>query len=285
MNVILGASGQVGGRIVQTLADRNIPVRAVVRNRDSAFDSRVEVRYADLFDGGQVTAALAGGTTVFLITPEKPTSTDVIGETRQILDTYRAAIHANGIRRVVGLSSMGAELEGDTGNLKMSAMLEAAFDDLDVDRLFIRPAYYYSNWLGFLESVQQEGVLPTFFPADLQIDMASPMDVAAFVADRIVSDDAGKGKRVVTLPGPARYSSRDVAEAFSTVLKKPVVVQEIPREAWKKSFLSAGFTEDAAVNMVAMTQAVVDGKTVAGKDGAVYRMPTTLELYIRSKLA
>jgi NADPH:quinone reductase-like Zn-dependent oxidoreductase len=38
MNIILGASGQVGSAIVDSLVKANVPVKAVVHNREKAGD-------------------------------------------------------------------------------------------------------------------------------------------------------------------------------------------------------------------------------------------------------
>lgn len=168
MNIVVGASGQVGSSIVKELKSKNLPVRSVIRNAERVSGKGLDTRVADVFNRDQLIAAFDGGTTVFLLTPENPLSNDIIGETKQITDNYKKAIQATGISRIVGLSSIGAHLNGNTGNLLMSKILEQAFDDVDVEKIFIRPSYYYSNWLGYLEAIQELNVLPTFFPADLK---------------------------------------------------------------------------------------------------------------------
>src|SRR5690606_6370100 len=123
-------------------------------------------------------------------------------------------------------SSIGAHLDGDTGNLRMSRMLEEGFDDMKVKKTFVRPAYYYSNWLGFLEPMKEFGALPSFFPADLKIDMISPLDVAVFVADQIIASQTEE-KKITELVGPEKYSSQEVADSFSRQLDKAIAVQPI----------------------------------------------------------
>ena len=284
MNIILGASGQVGSLIVKALLNSHAPVTAVIRNPDSKFDALVPVRIADFRNPTQLTEALAGGTTVFLLTPYDPASHDIIGETKRIIANYREAIQANQIKKIVGLSTIGAHLEGNTGNLRMSRILEQGFDDLNVKKVFIRPAYYFSNWLGFMEAVEQYGVLPTFFPEDLKIRMISPWDVATFTAEQILNGPMSQ-KEMYELVGPRQYSSHDVANVFSQHLEKDIDVQSIPREQWKETLTHAGFTDNAATHLVAMTQAVVNEQAVPERLGKAIKLPTRLAQYLDQQLA
>lgn len=284
MNIILGASGQVGSNIVKELTNRGLPVRAVVRTQKVDFDSRVEVKIADIFNLQQLTKTLEGGTTVFLLTPEDPSSKDILGDTRQIIDNYKQAIRISGIKKLVGLSCVGAHIDGDTGNILMSRMLEHGFDDLHLTKVFIRPSYYFSNWLGFLETIKQYGIMPTFFPADLQIDMNSPVDVARFVAEAIIDEHQYEDKKVFELVGPEKYSSRDVAKTFAKLLDRKIETQPVPKEKWKETLMSAGFTENTSKNLMDMTQAVIDHIVFPENQEQVNKMPTTLEQYLKHSL-
>ncbi len=284
MNIISGASGQVGSHIVKALINSGSPVRAIVRDQNTVFDSKTEVRTADLFNPAQLTDAMEGGTTAFLLTPEDPTSHDLIGDTKRIIDSYRQAIRSNGISKIVGLSCVGAHIEENTGNILMSRMLEHGFDDLDIDKIFIRPSYYFSNWLGFRETIEQYGILPTFFPESLQIDMNSPVDIAQFIAKAMTTQYQSKDKKIFELVGPQKYSSRHVAETFSKLLNKNTEVQSIPREEWNETLATAGFTQNTSANLMEMTQAVIDNVVTPEHHEKTVKLSTTLEQYLKERL-
>src|SRR5690606_25024595 len=262
------------------LKKRHFPVRAVVRNPDKLADKTIETRTADLFNANQLTEAFEGGTTVCVMTPENPASTNIIEDTKRIVENYKKAIRATGIKKVVALSCVGAHLDENTGNILLSRMLEQALATLDIERVFIRPSYYFSNWLGYLETVEQYGVLPTFFPEDLKIEMHSPVDLANFITN-IMTDTSSNGKEIYELTGPQKYSSIDVANTLSTLLNKNVAVQSIPQGKWKKTLLSVGFTDNAATNLLDMTQAVIDNKTIPEQPNDAIKLPTTLEAYLK----
>ena len=284
LNIIAGASGQVGSKLVSELKRNSSPVRAVVRNPHKVADKSIETRTADLFDVKQLTTAFRGGTTVFLFTPENPASNDIIGDTKQIVENFRTAIQNTGIRKIVGLSSIGAHVEGNTGNILMSRILEQAFEDLDIEQVFIRPSYYFSNWLGYLEMIDQHGVLPTFFPEDFRLDMHSPIDLAKFIANVMMEKFSPGDKKTLELVGPQSYNSLDVAGAFSRLLNKKVTTQSIPKEKWKETIMPVGFTENTATALSDMTQAVIDNVLVPERPNDTIKLPTTLENYLRDQL-
>lgn len=257
MNIIVGASGRVGSALVKELLKREMPVSAIIRNADKAemFSDDVQVRVADIFDAEALAKAFVGDT-VFLITPESMHSEDVIGDAKQVIENYRKAVAEAGIKRIVGLSSMGAHLGEGSGNLYISHLLERAFVDLPVQATFIRPAYYYSNWMGYLEPAREHGIVPTFFAPDQKIAMVAPEDIAQFAA--IVMRSKALSAPVYEIAGPVAYSSNDIAQIFGKYLNRNIIAQQIPREQWIPTLTGAGFSNDAARNMALMTETVVN---------------------------
>ncbi len=289
MNTILGASGQVGSAIVSNLLNNSQPVKGIVRNKEKADKLRktgVSVAIADIHDKHALTDVLKDSTTVFLLTPETGSEPDILEDTRKILSNYRDAITQWPITRIVGLSSIGAQHDRGTGNLVMSYMLEHAFTGLPVKQIFVRPAYYFSNWLAYADTVKKDRVLPTFFPPDFVIPMISPLDVAAIVADILADDSITDSQVIYEIEGPAAYSSRDVAEAFSGVLGFKVGVQQVPRQDWEQTLRPLGFSDDGIKNFIEMTEAVIDGK--ASREGINTRSvkgSTTLPEYLTHELS
>lgn len=284
MNIIVGATGQVGSNLINEIKTNGFPVRAIVRNPDKFSDKAIEARTADLFNAGQLIEAFKDGTTVFVLTPENPTSNDIIEETKQIVENYKKAIQATGIKKVVALSCIGSHIDNNTGNVLMSRILEQSLDDLDIEKVYIRPSYYFSNWLGYLETIEQYGVLPSFFPEGLKIEMLSPIDLAKFIAKIMTDTSFSEKKKIYELIGQQKYSSLDVANAFSKLLNKNVRVQSIPQDKWKETLISVGFTENTATNLSDMTQAVIDNKTIPEYPNNTIKFPTTLEEYLDGQL-
>lgn len=286
MHVVLGASGQVGSAIVKSLQRSGQPVTAVVRNPEKAEALKhngVPIAQADLFDAPALQKVFQDVDTVFLLTPEDVASQDILADAKTIVQNYREAIHASGVKKLVALSSLGAQHASGTGNLEMSYMLEHAFEGLPVQQIFIRAPYYYSNWMPYIYMAQEQGILPTFFPIDLEVSMAAPVDVAAFVA-RSMMNAIPEQKKLYELTGPT-YSSADVASILENIFHRSVKAKTIPQNQWYSTLLQAGFSENAATNMIKMTQAVIDGMTAPEqKESKRIELTTPLEIYLQSVL-
>lgn len=262
MNIVLGATGQIGFMLANNLFKKGQPVRAVVRDETRAQELKkmgIEVFVADYLDKEALIKAFHNGKTAFLLTPENPNAENQLEEVRLVIDNYREAIKATGIHKIVGLSSMGAQHESGTGNLIASYLLEHAFDGLNMEQVFVRPAYYYSNWIGNLELIRTQGILPTFFPLEMKLSMISPIDVAEFLADVMIQE--APQERIYEVCGPCDYSSLDIAGIFGKVLNKNVTLQQILPDEWKHTLEQAGLTADGINNLMLMTKAVIDGKT------------------------
>jgi uncharacterized protein YbjT (DUF2867 family) len=133
-----------------------------------------------------------------------------------------------------------------------------------------------------LPEIKKSGTLPTFYPTDLVLPMASPMDVASFVAEVLVKDN---GSKIYEIVGPQKLSSEDVAAAFSTVLGKKVKAKQIPREEWDTTLQKIGFSPDARKNFIEMTQTVVDGRTdPENNETTVVKLKTRISEYLENAL-
>ena len=68
--------------------------------------------------------------------------------------------------------------------------------------------------------------------------MVAAKDVGRVAAELIQED--WSSIRVVELEGPSRVAPNDLADAFATVLEKPVHAVPVPRESWHELFTSQG---------------------------------------------
>ncbi|WP_372633932.1 NmrA family NAD(P)-binding protein [Cohnella sp.] len=281
MNIVLGATGQIGFMLVNNLLEKGQPVRAVVRNESKADELRkmgVDVVVSDYLNKGALLEAFRDGKSAFLLTPENPRSEKYFDEVRMMIRNYQEVIlQTSSINKIVGLSSMGAQHDSDTGNLFASYLLEHAFSGLHVEQIFVRPAYYYSNWVGYLELVMTQGILPTFFPPEMKLSMISPSDVAEFLADIMIRETPQE--RIFEICGPHDYTSLDMARIFENVLNKNVTLQQILPDEWERTLTQAGFSTDGIKNLILMTKAVINGKTKSDTSNPV-RLPTDFRTYL-----
>ncbi|MEL7037334.1 MAG: SDR family oxidoreductase [Cyanobacteria bacterium J06592_8] len=108
---VAGATGQTGRRIVQQLVEKNIPVRAFVRNRETGrqiLPSEAELVVGDVLDPQTITAAIAECTVLICATgatpsfdPTGPYKVDYEG-TKNLVDVAKQ----QGIEHFVLVSSL-----------------------------------------------------------------------------------------------------------------------------------------------------------------------------------
>ncbi len=282
MHMITGATGQVGATLAQSLLDNNEKVTVVIRNESKAEEWKrkgATVVLANVYEVASLEKAFAQGTNLFMMIPPADFAGDVMREEYRVLENYKTAINGSNLQKVVGLSSYGAQHASGTGHLLVSHQLEHLLDHVAVQKIILRPAYYYSNWGMALYTAQQEGVVYTFFPPDLKIAMVAPQDVGQLAASLML--DTQNKKTLYEIEGPQRYSPADVAGIFADLLYKKVVAQEIKPSDWQQTFMQIGFSETSALSYMGMTRSVIQGLTEPEDRASVYRGKTTLEDYLK----
>ncbi|WPH17111.1 NmrA family NAD(P)-binding protein [Variovorax paradoxus] len=284
MYVIMGGTGHVGSAVAQALLDRGEAVTIVTRDAKRAGAWRAkgaEIAEANVEDVASLRAAFQRGRRAFLLNPLADTSADTDTIERRTVANILSALEGSGLQKVVAESTGGAQPGERIGDLSVLWELEEGLRRQSIPAAINRAAYYMSNWDGLLDAVRSTGRLPTMYDPDLTIPMAAPLDLGEIAARRLVSplDDVG----IRYVEGPRRYSSVDVAKAFSQALGRPVELDVTPRDKWKAAYRGLGFSEAAADSYARMAAVSVD----SGFDmpGDALRGSTTLEAYIRGLVA
>jgi uncharacterized protein YbjT (DUF2867 family) len=246
MFVVLGASGNTGKVVAETLLSQKKNVRVVVRDaakRQAWKDAGAEVSIADVEDSAALERAFSGAEGAYVLLPPNFGSTQVRVDNNRRASTIAAAIEAAGVPHVVLLSSIGAQQPHGTGPVLGLRDAEATFTRGRAAATFVRAAYFMENWSSALFAVAQ-GVLPTFLHADKPIPSVATRDVG-IAAARLLAE-GGSDKRVIELAGPREYSPRDVAAALARVVGKPIALQEAPDEAMAPALTGAGMNDEWA---------------------------------------
>lgn len=281
MYIILGGTGRVGSATAHALLRRGEAVTIVTRDAAHAGDLKragARVAAVDIRDVRALRDIFRQGRRAFLLNPPAEPSTDTDAEERANVAAIIDALEGSGLEKVVAASTYGARPGERCGDLTVLYEFEQALRGQPIPAAINRAAYYMSNWAGMLDAVRGSGRLPSFFPADFRLPMVAPQDVGEAAARRLLEPLDATGLHHVE--GPAWYSARDVADAFSQALGMPVEVDTIARDAWEEAFLELGFTPAAASSYACMTDVVLAGKME--RTGEPERGATGLAGYIRS---
>ncbi len=247
MYVVVGATGNTGSVVVDTLLKRNQPVRVVVRSVEKGAGWKAkgaEVAVASLDDGPALSKALEGATGAYLMIPPNYGAEAWLADQRVRMDRAAEAVQKSGVEHVVLLSSVGGHLHGGTGPIRAASYGEHALGCVAKRLTILRPSYFMENWGPVIGMAKAEGVLPTFIAPQAKIPMISTRDIGRIGAERLMA--GGLGKQTVEIAGPEEYSPNDVAVALGQLLGKAVMAQPAPLSAVVPTFKSFGFSDEAA---------------------------------------
>ena len=260
MFVVLGATGNTGSVVADTLLHRKQPVRVVVRSADkgAAWKTKgAEVAVASLEDVPAMTKALTGATGVYLLVPPNYGATAWLAEQRQRMDQAAQAVKASGIPHVVFLSSIGGHLADGTGPIRAVRYGEQVLGAVANHLTILRPCSFMENWATGIGMAKSQGLLPTFIAPTAKVPMISTRDIGRTGAERLMA--GGRGKQVVELAGPEEYSPEEAAAALGEILRRSVSTQHAPLSAVVPTFTSFGFSQEAATLFEEMYTAFAKG--------------------------
>ncbi len=257
MFVITGATGHVGSAAAATLLDQGKPVRVVIRNAAKAEpwkERGAQVAIADLGDSAALREAFEGAEGVFAMIPPAYGAADYRADRRVVSLALEEACRETSVPQVVLLSSVGAQLASGTGPVGSLHDAELIFRDYPGGLTVLRPCSFMENLESLLPQAQADGVMPSFLTVDHKVPMISTLDIGRTAAECLVTP-TGK-RKVIEMAGPEDYSPEDAAAALSELLGKAVSAQPAPLEAVVPTFLSFGFTQNAAELMAELYNAI-----------------------------
>ncbi|MBS0154852.1 MAG: NmrA family NAD(P)-binding protein [Nitrospira sp.] len=247
MFVVIGATGNTGSAVVDTLLSKKQPVRVVVRSADKGAGWKAkgaDVAVASLDDVSALSKAFEGATGVYLMVPPNYGATAWLADQRARMDRAAEAVKKSGVQHVVFLSSVGGHIAGGTGPIRAASYGEQALGRTAKRLTILRPSYFMENWAPVIGAAKAEGVLPTFIAPQAKIPMTSTKDIGRIGAEHLMA--GGSAKQIVEMAGPEDYSPNHVAAALGQLLGKPVTAQHVPLSAVVPTFKSFGFSDEAA---------------------------------------
>jgi uncharacterized protein YbjT (DUF2867 family) len=241
MYVVTGITGQVGGALANALLQQGKTIRAVVRDekKGAAWSARgCEIALADMTDADALARAFEGAEGVFLLPPPEFDPAPGFPEAHKVIDAIVAAITRAKPRKIVCLSTIGAQAT-QSNLLSQRTLLEDALRAQSIPVTFLRPGWFMENCAWDVDSARNEGIVHSFLqPLDRAIPMIATEDIGELAATLL--QEEWTGARIVELEGPRRTSPNDIAAAFSEVLGRPVRAQAVPRDSWATLFASQG---------------------------------------------
>ncbi|HUA03903.1 MAG TPA: SDR family oxidoreductase [Solirubrobacteraceae bacterium] len=263
MNLVVGATGILGGEICRLLAERDASVRAIVRATsdpakvESLRNLGTEIVMGDLNDRASLAGAVAGATVVISTASatrsrsEDDTIESVDGDGQlSLVDAAMAA----GVRQFVYTSFPVIDL--DFGLQRAKRAVERRLKDSGLDYTILRPTNFIEPWfsprLGFDIA---NGLARIYGSGERPVRWISFRDVARMVPAAL--DDPRLRDATVEFGGPEALSPLDVVGIFEEQSGREFTVEHVPEEALEAALETApdSLAEAYAALMLALARA------------------------------
>jgi uncharacterized protein YbjT (DUF2867 family) len=290
MYAILGATGNVGSVIANTLLAKGEKVRIVGRDRGRL--ERLVRRGAaavtvNVTDAADLTTALAGVRAAFLMIPPNMTSQDYRADQELAGDAIASAVQGSGLQYAVFLSSIGAQAPAGTGPIAGLHTAEEKLNSVSaLNVLHLRPAYFMENNLAGMGMIQGMGILGNALLPELKMAMIATRDIGDYAAGRMYSLDFS-GKRTRELLGERDVSMNETAAIIARGIGKPDLrYVQFPYEQVQQVLTQMGIPVKTAALFIEMYKAFNEGVVVAQeRRSAENTTPTSLEKFVQDVFA
>ena len=234
--ILVTTAGKVGAETVRLLRQRDLPVRVLVRDPakvKALADAGAEIAVGDLAVPASIDEAMAGVTSVVLVSPAVPA---------QELNVVHSAARA-GVGHVVKATSK-ASADSPIARRRGQAEIEAGLAASGLDHTLLRSNAYMQNVLALAPAIAKASSFGSSAGRG-RTGMVDARDVAA-VAAAIAASPAGHAGQTYWLTGPELISNYDVAAVLSRLLGRTITYRELTFEESKDAMIRAGVPEPIA---------------------------------------
>jgi uncharacterized protein YbjT (DUF2867 family) len=284
MIVITGATGQTGSKIAELLIGKKDKIRVIGRSAERLtrfLDKGAETMIGDQSDAQFLTNAFAGADAGYLMIPPKFDSPNVRKYYNSLGDAAITAIRKSGIRKIVFLSSLGADKDEGTGPVLGLHDVERKLELVKTtDIAFLRAGYFMENTLMNISMIKTQRIIGNHIAADAPILTVATKDISMKAAD-LLSSRTFMGHVTVELFGH-RISYQEMTKIIGDRIGMPDLkyVQFSEKDAIT-GLVSMGLSLNIAESFVEMSQGISTGKiTTVSEDPNKPTAPTKFTEFV-----
>jgi uncharacterized protein YbjT (DUF2867 family) len=234
MILVTGATGNVGGAVLEELVEAGHRVRALVRDpaKLGARGDKVEVVKGALSKPETLDAAFAGVEKLFLVCAG--------GDLPTLAGNAVEAAKKAGVKHIVMLSSASVVGESDIDIGRWHKEAEAKVKGSGIAYTLLQPGAFASNARMWAGSIKAQGAV---FQAtgEGKTTPIDPRDIAA-VGVKALTTPGHEGKEYV-LTGPEALSGAEQVAKISAAIGKPLRFVDVTEDQAREGMTKAGFPE------------------------------------------
>lgn len=253
MILVTGATGKTGKAVVEALAKKGAPVRAMVHRIAHIAALRTagaaECVVASFENDTALRRAAAGASAIYHICPN--VSPHEVAYARAVVE----AAKANGVKRFVYHSVLHPQIEAMPHHwqkMRAEEMLFAA----DLDLTILQPTAYMQNILAVFPGIIADGVFSVPYPVTTRLSLVDLQDVAEAAALVLTAD--GHSGATYELVGAEAPSQTEVAATIAKAFNRTVRAKAETVESWQARAREAGMGEYECATLAAMFRYYAD---------------------------
>ena len=264
--VITGGAGHISKPLAERLLTAGHQVTVVGRNPEnlkSLAAKGAKTAIGSVEDVSFLTKTFKGADAVYTMVPPQFGASDWKAYIGQIGQNYADAIKSAGIKYVVNLSSIGAELPEGAGPVSGLYRVEQALNALtDVHIKHLRPGYFFTNFFSSIPMVKGMNLLGSNVSTPgTKIILADTNDIADVAATFLLNLDF-KGHSIRYIASDER-TPVEIASVLGKAIGKPELPYvEFSDEDTLNGLKQAGLPEEVAKNYTEMGHAMRTGPMV-----------------------
>ena len=261
MILVLGATGHVGSKVASQLLAGGHKVRCVARhfpNKEAL--PGAEFAQGDLNSVSFLADAMRGCSAAFVMIPQDIKSEEMRFSGNKVGEVIAECIEEVGLKKVVNLSSIGADLESGTGPVLSLRDQEERLNEIThADIVHLRPTYFMENLIQGIPSIISMNRFFGIIPEDAPIDMIAARDIATRAAFLLTNTNF-KSHSIEYLLGERSLTFREVIRVLGQTIGKPTLEYvEVPDQEMRNYMIGAGMSKNAADGLIDLNHCLSNG--------------------------
>jgi uncharacterized protein YbjT (DUF2867 family) len=226
---VTGATGALGGRVLRSLSDVGVPLRAVVRDAGRAPQlPGVEIveNPGGYSDPAGLTAALQGVHTLYLVSA---------AEAENRLEQHFAAVDAAaaaGVQRIVYTSFVGARPDAAFTLVRQHYATEERIRATGIPHTILRHNMY-ADFVPFFATIEDDVAVIAAPAGDGRTGFVSRDDLADVAVAVLLRSDGALDGQTLDVTGPEALTLAEAAAVLTEITGRPTAYrEETLEEAW-----------------------------------------------------
>jgi uncharacterized protein YbjT (DUF2867 family) len=281
MFAITGASGKIGNKIAEILLSEGKSVKLIGRHPEklaALAKLGAEIVTGDLMDATLVAKTFSGAEAAFVMLPPDIQTVDLHAYQDRIGGALSKAVAESGVKHVVNLSSIGAQLSIGNGPIAGLHRLELRLNAIPgLNVLHLRPTMFMENALNSIGIIKNMGINGSPLRPDLKVAQIAIKDVAAHAAARLIKKDF-RAHEVQELLGQRDLSMEEITAILGNAIGMPnLKYMQFSYEDALKGMIGMGISSSMAASLVEMNRSFNEGKIEPVLRTSANSTPTSFE--------